>query len=142
MIKRNTALLFILLANIILLAHAAIPHHHHKGQVCIESSPCETDCESHEHDATKNDHEHNCNTVSCVLIQDVILPSNYINQVSKSFNYPCNQPNFEGSQAILFNSGLIRFIPPNLPIKLIPLISSTYSCFVRTGLGSRAPPIV
>ena len=72
MIKRNTALFFILLANIILLAHAAIPHHHHKGQVCIEKSHCEADCESHEHDATKNDHEHNSNNQCCVLIQDIM----------------------------------------------------------------------
>lgn len=142
--KRNIIAYILLLPILLILANNSIPHHHHKSEVCIGSSHCETDCELHKHGTTKNDHKHNSNNnyQCCVLIQDVILPSNYINQESKRFNYVDNQPDFDGYKAILFNSGLIRLIPPNLPNTLIPLISSSYSYFVSTSLGLRAPPIV
>jgi len=56
MIKRKTALAFILIANIILLAHAVIPHHHHhNNEVCTESSTCQAEEKSLGH----SDCEHN-----------------------------------------------------------------------------------
>jgi len=34
MLKKFTAIFFILCANVIFLAHAVIPHHHHENKVC------------------------------------------------------------------------------------------------------------
>ena len=38
MIRKSLTVFFILIANIILLAHAVIPHHSHQNEVCIGDS--------------------------------------------------------------------------------------------------------
>ena len=57
--------------NIVLLAHASVPHHHHKSLVCIESNHCQSDSYAHNHSTRTHDHEHdgNAETECCVLKQ-------------------------------------------------------------------------
>jgi len=144
MIKRATALFFVLIASIFFLANAVIPHHHHKDEVCIESSHCDTDCESHEHETTNKNHKHNGNNdfQCCVLKQEVILPSNLIKQEIKSFNYLENLSYIDCFQAEIYNQDLIKHIQTNTSNSLNHLIPSLYSRSVCNGIGMRAPPIV
>jgi len=144
MIKRISAISFVLLANIIILAHAVIPHHHHKSEVCFVNSHCQANDESHKHTAAGHDHEHDGNNFcqNCVLKTVVILPANHLRQEGKSFNCVDNRPEFDGFHAILFDSGLIKHILPDFSNTPPPLLSSSYSSLVRIGLGLRAPPLV
>jgi hypothetical protein len=139
MTTKKTAFLFLLVANLILLAHAVIPHHHHNLVVCIEGSHCQ-DSENHEHS--------NCNHTDdetgdcCVLNQLVLMPGNNMRHeincaISDDFNPP-----FDGTPIILsytdFNVG-----PKSIKAKVpIPVIQSAYTQFVALSSGLRAPPVV
>ncbi len=141
------------MANIIFLADAVLPHHHHEKEVCFVDSHCQTDSEAHKHETGKHNHEqhatkehshdHDGNTESqnCLLKQEVILPSNQIDLECKSFDYVDNT-NFNGFQANLINSELDLQNQENFSIKIPPLISSFYSRIASTSKGLRAPPIV
>ncbi|MDP3180594.1 MAG: hypothetical protein Q8M67_02145 [Bacteroidota bacterium] len=144
MIKRTTALFFILLANIALLVHAVVPHHHHKSLVCIESSHCQSDSYAHNHSTTAHDHEHdgNAGTECCVLKQAVVIPANFLRQEFKCLGCDDNNSPFVHFQAILFSNEFKSFVPKIISIAQIPLKTSSHSCFVSTSSGLRAPPIV
>lgn len=144
MIKRVAALFFILIANIILLAHVAVSHHHHKSKVCIVSSHCQTDSEAHKHNTTEHNHEHDGdnNSEYCALNQVVVIRSNQVKHEFKYFNCADNNTQIDDFQAVLFDKGLYDLFPTVFSNVQLLLLSSAYSCFVSTGLGLRAPPIV
>ena len=78
MIKRTTAVAFLMLANFILLAHAVVPHHHHNKQVCLEKTHCIHDGFTDEHDNNRDSHSHDGenNHNDCVLKEPVGVLSN------------------------------------------------------------------
>ena len=143
MIKRKTAVAFILIANIILLAHAVIPHHHHhNNEVCTESSACQTDEKSLGH----SDCEHNGSSKEhydcCVLKQVVTIPVNQIKPEFKCLVCNDDNANFNAFHSVLFTSGY-----SNLPIDYLTVEWQDYkpsfkAQFVSIGIGLRAPPIV
>lgn len=142
MIRKSTAIFFILLANIILLAHVVVPHHHHHQiKVCVNASHCQSDGYAHSHATHKSDHEHDGEHGSefCVLKQAVFIPSN---QAYKCLG--CTDKQFPSNdfQAVLFNNGLISFVPKIVSNAQIPFITSSYLHFSQSSLGLRAPPIV
>lgn len=144
MTKRTIAIFFILLANSILLAHAVVPHHHHKSEVCIVNSHCQTDSDAHKHSAIDNNHEHDGKNEKeyCVLKEVVVIPSNRIIKAFKSLDWPDNHLKYDGFQAVLFNNELKAFVPIFVTNALVPLITSSYTYYVNTSLGLRAPPTV
>jgi len=144
MIKRTTAIFFILLANIILLVHAVVPHHYHKSLVCIESSHCQSDGYVHNHSTSENDHEHDgsTGTETCILKQVLGIPSNSLKQELKYLGCYEDHSKFAHSEAIIFCSEFIVFVPKTIAIAQIPLITSSHSNFVSTSSGLRAPPVV
>ena len=87
--KRITAIFFILLANIALLAHAVIPHHHHdKVAVAIinifeghQSHNHENDEHDHSHhhhqtaEHHSHHHSHNGDAEECLISDTVYIPS-------------------------------------------------------------------
>jgi hypothetical protein len=75
--RKTTAIVFILLANIVLMAHAVLPHHHHELQVCLNLSHCHhPEQNSPKHPADCN-HEHDSGSpvTNCILKQLVIVPA-------------------------------------------------------------------
>ena len=152
MIKRYSAVFFILMANIIFLAHAVLPHHHHKGEVCFVDSHCKTDSKAHKHTTSKHNHKHatkehshdhdgNTDEQNCRLKQEVILPSNQLELEYESFDYVDNT-NFCRYQANLTLTEFELLIQPEFSIKKPPLIPSFYSRIICTNKGMREPPIV
>ena len=146
MIKKRIAILFTLLANMVLLAHVIVPHHNHDNKVCIENTHeiCETnnDCiAKHEHD---DDHEHNSEEESecCVLEQVVVIQPNQVKQVLKRFSFQKNHFSFDDYQAVFFDTGVKYFVPILATNIYNPLITSYHIHFVNTAIGLRAPPIV
>ena len=91
--------------NIVLLAHASVPHHHHKSLVCIESNHCQSDSYAHNHSTRTHDHEHdgNAETECCVLKQAVVVPANSLRQEINCLGCDDNHFQFVHFQAILFS---------------------------------------
>jgi hypothetical protein len=141
MIKKLTAYSFIILANIVLLAHAVFPHHHHEQQVCIERTHCASDAEAHGHNTDAKDHQHdgNANSTECVLKQAFVIPSSQAKFVNNCDN--CSD-NHNHHFFILSNFGYVDLQPDFEVVTYIPEFSSFLISFVTTSLGLRAPPLV
>ena len=138
--KKAIALTFILLANIILLAHAVIPHHEHDNMlICLFDSHCG------EYDATHSDsdcdHHHNqaCSD-RCCLIDNIFDPSDNKEKTicQMPLRYDCQHPLYlltSNSLAlqVLFDNTLLLFL-------FAPFIDTCHIDFISQSLGLRAPP--
>lgn len=137
--KRTAAVIFVLLANIALLAVAVIPHHHHLRQICIEEIHCNNDCcsnnnlDTHEHDAgSKPDF--------CVLKQAVVIPANPYKPDYKLL-FTDHHPFSDSFHFILYNISRIKLTPDPCRITFVPYITSGYSIAIISFSGLRAPPV-
>jgi hypothetical protein len=141
MIKKITAYCFLLLANIVLLAHAVLPHHHHEQQVCIERTHCASDADAHVHNTDAKDHQHdgNANSTECVLKQTFVIPSSQARFVNNCDN--CSN-NHNHNLYILSSFGYVYLQPFSEVVPYFPEFSSFLISFVTTSLGLRAPPLV
>ncbi len=72
MMQRIVVLISLLIANLLMLAFAVVPHHHHvEGNICIEQKHCE--CE-HDMDAAETaEHSHD-NEEECFLKYQITEP--------------------------------------------------------------------
>ena len=144
MMKKGTAIFFILLANIILLAHAVVPHHYHQNKVCVNSSHCQSDSYAHQHDTSKPNHEHDGENDShfCVLKQVVFITSNQWDQFDKCLFGSYKPLSLLDFQAVLFDNGFNALIPRIVSTGQTLFKTSTYLSFVSSSIGLRAPPVV
>lgn len=144
MIKRIPAIIFILLANVTLLVHAVIPHHHHEKEVCIVSSHCESDSQAHDHDDAKHNHEHDGedSVDDCVLQQILISPPNKIKHEIKSLDIDTDRFQADHSQAVFTENNFVLACISCIPKAKPPLLVFTYLNYASTVLGLRAPPTV
>ena len=141
MVKRSTAYFYILLSSFVLLAHVAIPHHQHKSEIFIVNPGCQTDNGAHKHENTGHKHkEHDGNDTGYCVIQQVLVRSNEIKYELKRQENPDNWSQFEGIRIFLCKKALIAPFPLISSNAYFALLSSTYTTFVRTRLGLRAPP--
>jgi hypothetical protein len=144
MFEKQVAIFFIFLANIILLAHAAVPHHQHETQVCIESSHCPNDSIPHNHNTSGHNNQHDGENGSdcCHIKQLVVVPSNHVKQEGKcSFLTDGHFPDY-GFQAVLLNLEFQHFRSTVVLNTDVPFRTSHYIVFVKSSLGLRAPPTV
>ncbi|MEL7586310.1 MAG: DUF6769 family protein [Prolixibacteraceae bacterium] len=137
--RRTTAVIFVLLANIALLAVAVIPHHHHLRQICMEEIHCNNDCcgnnkpDTHEHDAgNKADF--------CVLKQAVVIPANPYKPDYKLL-LTDHHPFSDSFYFTLFHTGRTALITEACRTVVVPRITSGYSCIIISFSGLRAPPV-
>ncbi len=144
MIKRTTAIVFILLANILLLAHTVVPHHHHHKQVCLVNSHCKNDNKPDQHDTNRNNHSHDCenNSTNCILKDPIIVLTN---QWKVDFRFIDKKADLTGHNEN-YNSQYNTITEFLFPV-FLRLISnhfnnSSYSSLVSASLGLRAPPFV
>jgi hypothetical protein len=144
MIKRISALFIILLVNIILFAHAVIPHYHHKSDVCIVSFHSQTNSEADKHRTTDHKHEHNSesNTEYCASKQVFVIPDNQAKQEYNCLDFPDNWIYDNQFLANPSYQKLIGFFPASLHSSQAPLLLYSYCHYLSNGLGLRAPPIV
>ncbi len=145
MARNLSAFVFILLATILVLAVAIIPHHHHSSEVCIVSSHCEADEDSHSEcgEAHKHQHEAEANTQSCFLEQLYVVPSNKSEQrrviqyqreheSTFSFDQTANTSLNFSANTLSKNRLKAGFLSP-------PFL---YSDVLSQSKGLRAPPLV
>ena len=140
--RKTMTLVFLVFANIILLAHAVIPHHHHQQLVCIEKTHCDGEKESHEHSLPERNHQHdgNDNPFSCILKQAIALPINPGKELSDCIS---SLSNFSLNYFITSVLTEDRFlINDNQASDLIPFLFAEYTYYISSNLGLRAPPAV
>jgi hypothetical protein len=141
MIKKLTAYSFILIANIVLLVHAVIPHHHLHQQVCIERKDCVENDVSHTHSNPESNHRRGCETDSnkCVLKQAYLIPSTHGRILKDCEN--CTD-NHNHDYYVLANFGYLDILPVSQGVTLIPKLPPSLISFVTLTIGLRAPPAV
>lgn len=141
MIKKLTAYTFILIANIVLLAHAVIPHHHHNNHVCIEHTICVGNDVAHTHNTPVSQHQRGCDTDSttCVLKQAFVIPS-----VQSRFLKDCDNCSDTHNHIfyILANSKGLDLQPASEIVLSIREVPFYLSAILTSTPGLRAPPIV
>jgi len=139
--KKTTAYIFILLANIVLLVHAVTFHHHHHTPNCNESTHCQSNDIACKHSSPADSHQHDgSGAEDCGLEQAVVLPSNQGRHESDRIAGPDNLS--YDSLFTLVHAGTDSLIPAfdiDLPI---PVVHYSYASFIVASLGLRAPPTV
>ncbi len=137
MMKKRAAYLFILLANVIILAHAVL-HHHHGNRICFDNTHCQSECHSNHLDDHNHDGEKGA--VECMLRQFVFLPSGYQNgyfvRVSGG-----DLPQFPDFQFCLFHHEPLSFL--SFSHSFSYLVHNTFHYFSPASaiVGLRAPPV-
>lgn len=141
MIRNFITVFFILLANIILLAHAVIPHHSHHNEVCIGDSHLQA--HSVEHNSC-SDHKHSNEEKAedCALNQVSVVLSQQLRSEIKSFDCFASLSQFDGFQAQLLNESVGHFSLQNVSSPKSPLLYFDYTSFVGNQIGLRGPPMV
>jgi hypothetical protein len=141
MIRRKTSLFFLVLANIVILAHVFIPHHHHGEHLCLGNTDCHTHSAACQHEEEGDGHHHDGKTTDdcCQLKQITALPANIGRQdwnTQKS-----DIPAFDGNCFLLPESisGLFGIVIRNAPSAL-PDNSLIKPSFLTHTHGLRAPP--
>ena len=132
MIRRTASILFLLLANLILLVHTVIPHHHHANLICFKHDLQLTD----NHD----DNHHDKDNDICSLQNIIVIVQN--NQEIKSVSPQNYIDQFNNSQALLSNSN--QYIPIQSKIIWLKHYHSPpyYSPLFENNKGLRGPPLV
>lgn len=143
MMKRKIAIFFVLLANIIILAHAAIPHHHFPFiAVSLEQSigyehehnHATPDFNHHHHD-DKDDYDH------CLLNKVISITKNNLKStVNSDIDFDFGFSNW-GFPSIIQEFKFDWDIPITTIIRQPQLISSSYISYVASVSGLRAPPV-
>ncbi|MDR3338670.1 MAG: hypothetical protein LBT25_01000 [Candidatus Symbiothrix sp.] len=135
LLKKWTGILFIFTANIFLLAHNIVPHHHHDGIPHFVFS----DCCSHHHDDDCCNHGENG---ACLFEQNI--DAVYENGKEDCDCASCTALQHSGMllQAVLltftYDFSLVRETDFSLDP---PYLINYYSDYLNQGLGLRAPPI-
>lgn len=139
MIKKITAYSFIFIANILLLAHAVLPHHHHEQQVCIVQTHCANDASSHSPTTTEHNHQHDgTNSTSCILKQAVVLPTSQARLLINCDNCTDNHNHYF---FILSFFGLETLQPITVSVPTVPEFAFLFSSRITSSIGFRAPPM-
>ncbi|MFA9389426.1 MAG: hypothetical protein ACERKD_06445 [Prolixibacteraceae bacterium] len=142
MFKKRVAILFLLFASFVLLAHSFVPHHYHKSQVCIENDICEDHSDNHINENIPHQHRHEHdgenNTELCHLQQvDAIPGDRHNNTIHYFYIHGADLGNF------LNTSTSIDLSAPLLcTIKFHSELSLFYAYQGESAVGLRAPPSV
>lgn len=137
---------FLLLANIVLLAHAMIPHRHLDGiAVAHLESHCHDSTDSHheDHDHDFNHrttpHQHEDNPSEHCLLNIIYTRSESNMKIISPVYYNCGLLLFLDVPGTKDKFGLVDIVV--LPIKQKPYSESFYSRFSSNSVGLRAPPV-
>ena len=128
-VKKVISLSFLLLANVVMLAHSVIFHHHDNPMsvvLCAE------------------DHEHHCPDTEtpskCCTFQNCLLGAPY----TKADDFKPIKQGFDNFEFIVIISSSNRITPitdlTGLPFRQKPYLPLFYSEFVSQSMGLRAPP--
>ena len=140
MLKRAISLSFLLLANMLLLAHLVIPHHHHEKTGMCFLRHCQDSNEAHHHqhqDTQAHQHEGNAASDKCSL-DNAYAPANNHKKITGSAAHN----KYDCSFLITNNLRIQEFLESTLKtFRLKPCVLSVYTDYIVQSLGLRAPPL-
>lgn len=139
---KNTAFVFLLLANIALFAHAAVPHHHHTAQdICFcDRFHTEAAC----HDCDGKDHGSPCapegddTNASCQATKYFVVRASSADE-DRSVHYACDHDHFHCLYAAL--QSLAACTPEASKTGFKSFESVPPDFHGRAVHGLRAPPV-
>ncbi len=134
---KRTAYIITFITNILLLVFTVVPHHHHynKSQICVINSHCQTD----DIDSNENhQHDNHSKPNSCLLSQAIVLPLSNNTKESQSIVYDYGFDIYIITSDELFDKYLtlnpIEILTPKTPL--------SFSSYINSSLGLRAPPVI
>ena len=131
--KRALSVSFLLLANIVVLAHAVVPHHYHNQipDITWGFLHKHTHCQCADPNCPFHGMSEDC------LLKKICVRFGSDKQALSSFdsNVPCLIPLY----SIASMSGLIDLI--GVPFSLKPYLLSYHTEYIAHSLGLRAPPV-
>jgi len=139
--RNKTAFIFVLLANIVLLAHAVIPHHHHtEAPIAIAVDCTNINNEEHSHNERMPicDDEHEKGEIApCIVTSAMLVPNN-------QFRLNTSLEQFSSIKFLLFSLSVVNYstIPDVIHNSEAEIENiSLYSRLLVSSQGLRAPPI-
>ena len=141
--KKTIALLFLLLANSILLVHSFVPHHHHGNMEACFNSHCSCE-EAHQHEhhdkhAHQHEHEENPTSGQCCNIDNCYIPTENKINIACQIHTKC-----DCTQEYLLISDILKvqdFVDDTeIHFRQNPYVPIFYANFISQSLGLRAPP--
>lgn len=151
--KRVTAIIFVLLANISLLAHAVIPHHHHDRMAVAIVDMVATEQVHHEHshdDSHSHDHhshyhhshnhhdnhQHGSQSEECLISETLAI-------LTRSQEFSFGDDGTDDTQQNIYFAVCEGATLPELPE--VTILFTTYRATIPPGVdvsahGLRAPP--
>ena len=144
MIKRTAAASFLLLAGIIFLGHAVVPHHHHGNLICFVKSHCTDEYPAGDHGSSPDSHHHDGQEGpdQCLLKDPVIVSSNQTGAGLKITDLKGSQPFSESLFACLKTDDPWLQATDLLHSLSLPPVIFHYLSLSSCSPGLRAPPIV
>ena len=134
---KRTAYIITFITNILLLVFTVVPHHHHynKSQICVINSHCQTD----DIDSNENhQHDNHSKSNSCLLSQAIVLPLSNNTKENQSIVYDYGFDIYIITSDELFDKYLtlnpIEILTPKTPL--------SFSSYINSSLGLRAPPVI
>jgi hypothetical protein len=142
MIKRTVATAFLILAGLLFLAHAVVPHHHHGNLICFTKSHCDNDNPGHDQGPAPDNHHHDGDEGSghCVLKDPAVVSSNQITAGLKFIDKKSGQPGDDNIHYCLPVYTAIISVPELWSSLQSPPHASLYHSFSTASAGLRAPP--
>ena len=136
MIRKTICFTVLWLANICLLVHIILPHHHHgETEICFSDSCCKDSEEAH-------NHEHNDTPYSgkCCTIDNVYFSTDNDTKITcyAQTNNSCGQLLFALIPSILNTCDFIE--NTEIHFRQNPHVLIFYSDFISQSNGLRAPP--
>ena len=146
-IKKAITLSFLLLANIILLAHAAVPHHHHETiSICfcdMHGTNCEETCTHEHHDTQTTHHEQHefPSSDDCCYIDTFYAPTHNNLKTSCHLHEKCECGKMILYALISTSIYTSDFVEDTIiHFRQNPCVQLFYSDFISQSIGLRAPP--
>ena len=138
-LKRAISLSFLLVANVIVLAHAIVLHHHHEDtSICFNNSHCQ-DCKE-THDSQTNDRNSYPGKCSIIIDDNYTPASNYLNISCHLHNKcDCTHILYALISTTLYTGDFVADLI--IHFRQNPFIPLFYSDFISQSLGLRAPPV-
>jgi len=142
--KRSIAIFLLFFASTIWLAHAIVPHHHHKTQACLQAKHCFHESRHHSNFPETDSHHHDSNTSSnCSLNQSAIVPQ----PILKSNRGLQETPQFNSDndfiQVIIIHTYFSALLSSKTHTVFLNRVSKTlYLLSIGHSFGLRAPPAV
>ena len=139
--KKAITFSFLLLANIVLLVHVSIPHHHHdKAAVCFLATHCADSEETHKHAPDSGCQQHDDGNT----IEECPLKAVYVRLENNKLLVDLSLEN-DFQYPVLF---LLSINPidkmvdlKGLPFRQNPYLLPCYTDHISQSLGLRAPPV-